>query len=180
MIPFNYIKIFLGFLFLSTTILIHLIFYLAICIIIQKGITYFINICDSNNTISFDNYKYLGLTLTALLAVLLNNPIRYLINKILLKIAFPHSKYDIIEKVIKFIFNKENIKFLINMFYAFILAYSTFANFQNEIVPIFQLKSEVIVKSFVTFIAFDKAFDLSIKLDFRPSKFVNLFKNYFE
>lgn len=66
MIPFIYIKIFLGFILLSTTILMHLFSYLAICIIIQKGITYLIHICDSNNTISFDNYKYLGLTLTAI------------------------------------------------------------------------------------------------------------------
>lgn len=103
-----------------------------------------------------------------------------MINKFTLpKSAFPNFKYNEIKELIKFIFNKENIKFLINIFYAFILTYSTFISFQNEIIPIFQLKSEVIVKSFVTFIAFDKALDLAIKLDFRPSKFENLFKNYF-
>ncbi|WP_131797347.1 hypothetical protein [Chryseobacterium kwangjuense] len=181
MFPFSYISKLMGFIFFSTTICVHIIIYLGICLVIQKSISFTLEIIDKDGQISFDNHKYLEITITALLAVFLNTPIRFLINKgILLKNIFQNLKYDQIENAIEFVFNKQNIKLIIYFSYTILIAYTTFISFQNETRLIFHLKSEIIIKSFVTFIAFDKVSDLVIKLDFRPSKLVDIFKKHFE
>ena len=93
---------------------------------------------------------------------------------------FKEPQLNTLKTTIDYIINQKNIRFLIYTFYIFIVALSSLDTFQNTNIFNNLADSNVILKSFATFIALDKGLDLLTKIDFKSSDLFNKFKELFE
>lgn len=162
-------------------ILMTLYLYLIICLLIVKGIIAVILIIPLRIELSAATVNYLRITLTVTVAVLMNTPLKKLLNLVIpLKRIFEKFQYEKLKTSIDYLLNEKNVRYLIYGFYFIVVIISSLDTFQNTVTFQGLADSNVILKSFATFIALDKCIDLVSKIEFRPSEFFVKLKELFE
>ena len=177
--PLEIVLIFGHILMPALMISIILSYYFVFCLIIANGLINFILWVIIPFTLTTDTNDYIKITLTVTLAVLLNKPLKYFLY-LPLQGMFKEPQLSTLKTTIDYILNQKNIRFLIYTFYIFIVALSSLDTFQNTNIFNNLSDSNVILKSFATFIALDKGLDLLTKIDFKSSDLFNKFKELFE
>ncbi len=118
---------------------------------------------------------YLKLTSTVFICVILNPILReivYKISPLRLKSSKKIKPYEL-EKHSNYILSNDNIKFLVYGGYVIVIILMNFLNLQGLSYNGSIDNDKAILQSFVTFIAFERAFSLMKQLNFRPSIFLN-------
>lgn len=158
-----------------STLFLHLIFYLLISFLTPEFFFYITKAFDLNIINSEKTLSYIKITSTVFIAVLLNQQIRWLVYKI--SIAMNYSKkfkvYEF-DKLTDYLLSEKNIRCIIYSLYVFILIIINFNNFEEATTIGNSSDSQVILQSFVTFIALDRTLVLLKQLEFKPSDLLKL------
>ncbi|MCJ8154078.1 hypothetical protein MKJ01_09940 [Chryseobacterium sp. SSA4.19] len=158
-----------GFLFL------HVIYYVGLSLLIPFGIVeifdYFKIVVIANE----DTKLYIKFTATVFIAVILNYQLRKLIYKISIARINNSQKlkpYEL-DKLTDYLLSENNIRFLIYSLYVVLLFVINFYNFEDNSLTKSILNDKVILQSFVSFIAFERAVTLLKQVEFKPSDFLH-------
>ena len=153
----------------------HIFFYFGIAFITPQLIYLLLKYLQVIEISNSPNIIYLKITLTVFICVVFNPILRkivYNISTLRLKSSEKMKVYEL-EKQTDYILSSENIKFLVYSSYVIIIILMNYYNLQgisyNSSLDI----DKAVLQSFVTFIAFDRAFILMKQLNFRPSIFLN-------
>jgi len=150
---------------------IHVIFYFGISFLIPEIIHKTLGYFHLIDFIKTPTIQYLKITLTVFISVLLNPLLRhiiYYISPVRMKTSEKLKPYEF-DKLTDYFLSTDNIRFFVYGFYVIALLITNFFNFQGSSITENSETDKSILQSFVTFIAFDRAFILMKQLDFKPS-----------
>lgn len=160
-------------------LLIHLMLYFIIAFLIPelpyRALNYF-HILDFLNE---PTVLYLRITLTVLISVLFNPILRdivCLISPVRIKTSKKLKPYKL-DKLTDYFLSSENVRFLVYGAYVLALLITNYYYFQGLSFNKSTELDKALLQSFVTFIAFERAFSLMKQLNFRPSELLTKIYN---
>lgn len=144
---------------------------LAISALLYKFLAYF-ELIDSSQELK----TYILITSTVFISVIFNFPLRKIVQKILSLITNQYSfaKKGNFNEITDYVISENNLRFLIYGAYVIFLLVSNIYKLQNETFSENINYDTAILQSFVTFIAFDRAYTILKQLDFKPTKLLSL------
>lgn len=118
---------------------------------------------------------YFSITLTVFISVLLNQPLQFFVNLLTTQRHKNSKKLRPLEldKLTNYTLSINNVRFIVYSFYVIALIIINYATLQGYSMSANAEKDRILIQSFVTFIAFDRAFALMKQLDFRPSELLD-------
>lgn len=160
-------------------LLIHFMFYFIIAFLIPELSYRTLNYFHILDFLKEPTILYLRITLTVLISVLLNPMLRdivYLISPTRIKTSEKLKPYKL-DKPTDYLLSSENVRFLVYGGYVVALLATNYYYFQGLSLNKSIELDKALLQSFVTFIAFDRAFILMKQLNFRPSEFLTKIYN---
>lgn len=167
-LPFHYIRILITLVLPFYFLLIHLLYYIGFIFLIPKIFIEGLSFIDI--TFSSSNMLYIKLTLSVFIAVLFNFQLRrliYVISPARIKDSKKLRPYKL-DKLTDYILSENNVRFVIYSLYVILLMIFNYIEFEKSDLANLEF-NRVILQSFVTFIAFDRALTLLKSLEFKPS-----------
>ena len=158
------------------SLIIHISFYFLFAISIPHFIFKALETFKLCENLSPHNILYLKLTSFVILCVLFNYQIKWLVynlSPVRMKKSEKLKQFNL-ETISDYVLDSKNIRFIIYSVYAILLISINVSNFNMVSLYDDLVFDKVVLQSFITFIAFDRALILFKDFDLKPSKLLEI------